>query len=293
MDQTFSAKLEFILKALSLSRGQLAAELGIDKSAVGRWVTGTVLPSTHSLSRLTSLLATRIEGFAILDWDQSIEDLGERLGVGSRGVPGPKVASLLDSLPSGLVAEVLDTTARRAEAYEGFFRSTRPYALNPGRFLHDQVMIRRDDNGLLRFVLGTGGVFVHGLIMPQQTQLFIVASEQTSGAFAFGILNGVNTRQAGMLDGIILNCALDSGRTPTASAVVLERIADLTGERAADDARFHEAAHRDPMAPNGSVPDALARHLVRDIGPTPLAAGGDWLLRLPITRSLAGGLPVG
>ena len=293
MAQTFPAKLEFILKALSLSRGQLAADLGIDKSAVGRWITGAVAPSTHSLSRLTSLLATRIEGFTILDWDQSLEALGERLGVSSRGVSGAKAAGLLDSLPSGLLAEVLDTTARRADAYEGFFRSTRPYALNPGRFLHDQVMIRRDDNGLLRFAMGTGGVFVRGLIMPQQTQLFIVGSEQTSGAFAFGILNGVNTRQAGMLDGLILNCALDNGRTPTACAVVLERVGDLTGDSEADEARFQDAAQRDPIAPKGSVPDALARHLVRDIGPTPLSAGGDWLPRLPIARSMAGGLPVG
>ena len=33
-------KLEFVLKALSMSRGRLAAQLGVDKSAVGRWVTG-------------------------------------------------------------------------------------------------------------------------------------------------------------------------------------------------------------------------------------------------------------
>jgi hypothetical protein len=47
------------------------------------------------------------------------------------------------------------------------------------------------------------------------------------------------------------------------------------------------------VAPEGSVPEPLARHLVRDIGPASLAAGGDWLLAMPIARSLSRGLPPG
>mgnify|MGYP000007444798 CR=1 FL=1 len=36
-------------------RGRLAADLGVDKSVVGRWATGAVRPSDHNLSRLTAL----------------------------------------------------------------------------------------------------------------------------------------------------------------------------------------------------------------------------------------------
>lgn len=36
MENAFRDKLGLVLKALSISRGQLAAELGVDKSAVGR-----------------------------------------------------------------------------------------------------------------------------------------------------------------------------------------------------------------------------------------------------------------
>jgi DNA-binding transcriptional regulator YiaG len=45
MSEPFSAKLSLVLKVFSMSRGRLAADLGIDKSVVGRWVTGAVKPS--------------------------------------------------------------------------------------------------------------------------------------------------------------------------------------------------------------------------------------------------------
>ncbi len=69
MPQTFAAKLEFALKVLSMSRGRLAAEVGVDKSVVGRWVRGAVRPSADDLARLTALVAERAPGVTVLDWD--------------------------------------------------------------------------------------------------------------------------------------------------------------------------------------------------------------------------------
>jgi hypothetical protein len=200
---------------------------------------------------------------------------------------------LAATLPAALVNELLDTTAMRAGTYEGFYRSTRPFAQFPGQFIHDHIMIRRDESGVLRFTMGTGNVFVKGWVLRQQNQLFIIAAEQTSGALGFGILNGVNTPEAGAMDGIVLNCSLDAGRTPTASAIYVERIGELSDDCAADDARIGALGAQVPVAPEGSVPEHLARHLVRDIGPASLAAGGDWLLTMPIARSLSRGLPPG
>ena len=37
MSEPFSARLALALKALSLSRGRLAADLAVDKSVVSRW----------------------------------------------------------------------------------------------------------------------------------------------------------------------------------------------------------------------------------------------------------------
>jgi hypothetical protein len=43
MAEPFCRKLELVLKALSTSRGRLAADLGVDKSIVGRWVSRTAI----------------------------------------------------------------------------------------------------------------------------------------------------------------------------------------------------------------------------------------------------------
>jgi transcriptional regulator with XRE-family HTH domain len=289
VSEPFHQKLSLALKALSISRAALAAGLGIDKSVVGRWVSGQRLPSAHNLSRLSAYIANRVGGFTALDWERPISGLAPLLGA------NPEVAQQManhqgDALSLPLVAESRATTARRGGAYEGIFRSTRPYAQHPGRFMHDIILIRRDGLGDMRFLMVNSGVRVEGIVLLLQNQLFVVSAEQTSGAFAFAILNGVNTVQAGAMDGLMLWCSLDSERTPTASALLLERIGDLTDDAAADDAKLAELAKADPIAPDGSVPDHIIAHLTRDVGPSQIPAGGDWLLALPLSRSLARGL---
>ena len=290
MSQPFAAKLDFMLKALSATRGRLAADLSVDKSIVGRWLAGTVNPSPHSLSKITAWVASRVTGFSTLDWERSIDSLAELLGVAPDTAMRSDSPNPAPALRLPLIAEILQTTARRAESYEGFYRSTRPYASRPGRYFHDQMMLRVDDQGLLRFDMASGGVFVEGWALLLQNQLFVVASELTSGSMGFGIFNGVNTLRAGVIDGVLLNCALDIGRTPTAALVIFERTGNLSGDPALDDERFAEMAKLDSLAPEGSVPEHIQRHLARDVGPAQLALGGDWLLRLPLARSMAAGL---
>jgi len=284
----FSDKFTLTLKALCLSRGRLAADLGVDKSIVGRWATGVVTPSSHNLARLTALLAERAPGFTLLDWERSLPDLAARLGADPAAV-APAEPPSPSGLPLPILEQVVSTSAVRGAAYEGFFRSTRPYVLSPGRFLHDYGMIRRDPTGLLQLRMGTGGTFCEGWMMPLQNQLICVAADVTSGAMVFGIFNGVAAPKAEVLDGLAMGSALDVGRTPTAFVMMFERIEDLSGDRDADDARFLELAARDPLAPEGSVSPELQAHLVRDIGPAQLPLGGDWLLQMPLIRSLARG----
>lgn len=283
----FSDKFTLALKALSLSRGRLAADLGVDKSVVGRWATGVMTPSAHNMSRLTALIAGRVPHFTLLDWDRGLADFAALMGADPAAIPG--LATPPSGLPLAILDQVRGTTALRGAAYEGFFRSTRPYVLNPGRFLHDHGMIRRDASGLLQLRMGTGGTFCEGWMLPLHNQIVCVAADVTSGAMVFGIFNGVATPKAEILDGLAMGSALDVGRTPTAFVMMFERIGDLSGDREADEARFLELAARDPMAPEGSIPQALQDHLVRDIGPAQLALGGDLLLQMPLMRSLARG----
>ena len=287
MPSALAPKLELVLKALSMSRGQLAAELGIDKSAVGRWISGTAVPTAHNLSRLTAIVRARIEGFTNLDWDRDLDGLAAAVGVappgGANGGPNGGIR-----LP--LMVESLATTRLRGGAYEGFFQTTRPYAQQPGKFVHDQLMVRPDASGFLHLDMFAGGVSVEGWVMLMQNQLFVSAAELTSGAFVYAIMNGVSTLVAGLIDGIFLFCALDPGRTPTATAAVMERVGDLSGDAEADKARFEAMKTKPSIAPEGSVPEAVRAHLVRDIGPGALNAGGDWLLRMPLSRTMARGI---
>jgi len=186
MSQPFAKKLELVLKVLSMSRARLAADLGVDKSVVGRWVSGAVQPSAHNLSLLSALIAERIPGFTTLDWDRALPAFADLLGADLEGVADPGLAPRLAGLPLPQMDLFLAATALRGEAYEGFFRSTRPYVLAPGKFVHDHGMIRRDANGLLRLKIGTGGTVVEGWMLPHGNQLFAIAIDLTSGAVLFG-----------------------------------------------------------------------------------------------------------
>nr|MEA2798654.1 hypothetical protein [Phenylobacterium sp.] len=287
MSGSFAKKLELVLKVQSMSRGRLAADLGVDKSVVGRWVSGAVQPSAHNLSRLSGLIAERIAGFTALDWDRSLPAFGELLGVDLDGIAGN--AGAMRGLPIAQIDQFLAATALRGEAYEGFFRSTRPYLLAPGRFVHDHAMVRRDANGLLRLRIGSGGTSIEGWMLPFGNQIAAVCIDVTSGAVLFGLFNGVGTAQADVIDGLVLAPALDAGRTPTAHTIIFERLGDLSDDPEADDTRFAELAALDPLAPDASIPEALRAHLTGDFGPAQAAVGGDLFLRMPLSRSLARG----
>ena len=91
------------------------------------------------------------------------------------------------------------------------------------------------------------------------------------------------------MDHIHIARVLDAGRTPTATAMIFERVADLTNDPDADDQLFVQLAAGSPLAPEGSIPEAIRQHLTRDIGPVQAALGGDLLLRMPVSRSIARG----
>ncbi|HZZ31744.1 MAG TPA: helix-turn-helix transcriptional regulator [Phenylobacterium sp.] len=291
MSEPFATKLELVLKVLSMSRSRLAADLGVDKSVVGRWVSGAVQPSAHNLSLLSALIAQRIPGFNTLDWDRSLAAFAEFIGADLVAVAGhaPPPGSAVSGLPMVGMDQFLAATVQRGAAYEGFFRTTRPYILEPGRFIHDHAMVRIDPNGLLRLRIGAGGTIADGWILLAGNQLFAVTVDVISGAVLFGIFYGVASPKADVVDGLVLAPSLDVGRTPAAYPMLLERIEDLSGDVAEDDKRFLDLAARNPVAPKDSIPEAVRQHLSGDFGPVAAALGGDLLLRLPLIRSMSRG----
>jgi transcriptional regulator with XRE-family HTH domain len=281
---SFALKLDLALKALSMSRARMAADLAVDKSLVGRWAAGKVTPSAHNLARLTELIAARKPGFTMLDWDRDLDGFGSVLGV---EISSPTQA--FDWVPPAIFGDAVQGTALRGAAYEGIWRSTRPSSDLPGRFLHDHLLIRRAENGILSFRTGVEGVSYEGWALLLQHQLFSVAADRAHGTLLFSIFNGVARQKAQVLDGITLACLRDAGGSPAASSCMLERIGDLTGDEAEDDRRYEAAitAQGSPLAEDGSVPEAIRAHLTREADPASMGLGG--LLRMYFGQSMARG----
>lgn len=281
-----AAKLELALKALSMSRGRMAAELAVDKSLVGRWVAGKVTPSAHNLTRVTALIAELRPGFTLLDWDKDLVALAAALGIEPPAAPA---GGFIEWLPAEIIHEARQGTATRGLAYEGIWRSTRPSSDLPGRFLHDHLLIQRADNGLLSFRTGVEGVNYEGQALLLQNQLFSLAVDRAQGALLFGVFNGVARQKAQMLDGLTLACLRDAGGSPVASTCLLERIEDPSADAAADVRRYEAliAAQGTPLAAEGSIPDAVRSHLTREADPAAFGLGG--LLRMYFGQSMARG----
>jgi hypothetical protein len=294
--EAFPQKLDLVLKALSMSRGRLAAELGVDKSLVGRWASGAVTPSAHNLENLTRLVATKRAGFTMLDWDRDLSGVARVFGLDAalpsaeHHANGSPVLGL--RLPGLDIARMV--TERRAATYEGFWRSTRPSIAMPGKLFHDYGMIRRHSDGLLQFTMGGSGLLFDGWLLPIEGQLFAILFDNVGQTPVFLIFNGVALHRATQLDGLILAAALNSARTPSAYPVVLERLGDLTGDQAADDAHMAELQARDTNADEAQVGDDLRRHLIRDIGPAAVASGmGELYLLSSWATSLSRGTSSG
>ncbi len=292
----FSEKLDLVLKALSMSRGRLAADLGVDKSLVGRWASGAVTPSSHNLENLTRLVASKRDGFTMLDWDRDVDALARVFGL--EPANGHAVHTKANGHHVGLPLPGLDlvrmVTERRAATYEGFWRSTRPSIAMPGKIFHDYGMIRCGAEGLLEFKMGGSGLLFDGWMLPVEGQLFAILFDTVGQTPVFLIFNGVSLHKAVQLDGLILAAALNAARTPSAYPVVLTRLGDLSGDREADDEHFAELLQLDTAATDETAPEAMRQHLIRDIGPTAAAAGvGELFLLSSWANSLSQGLSSG
>ncbi len=283
----FPARLQLAMKALSISRGRLAVELALDKSVISRWLAGKHTPSGENLANLTALIEARRPGFSLLDWESDFETLSARLTVA--GPPPGPWGPLSGWLPDSVLQEARDITARRGEAYEGFWRTTRPAVGQPGRFIHDQVMIRQADNGFLTFRLAVEDMRFEGWTFPTQTQLFSIGADAPTGMFIFTIFNAVLRHRAEVMDGLALGIQRVGAGAPVANAVMMERTGDLTGDPAVDDEAYEASIPKDPFAPEGSIPQNIRERLLPDIGPRALAEGGPALLHMDFARSLSRG----
>lgn len=285
MSNSFGDRLTLALKVLSMSRGRLAAELEVDKSLVGRWASGTVRPSGHNLERLTRLLAEKLPGLTLLDWEREPADFAALFGVNLVSPPTDRPVGL--ELPAETLDAAYGSTRLRGEGYEGFWRAIHPAVIAPGRFFHEHGMIRLGDSGLLRFELGGPDVRYVGSMLPIEGQVFVIATDTVRHLPCYMIYNIVTTPKIVLMDGILLTAG-NAMRNPSAYPIVMERIGDLTGDKEADDAHAASLMRRPQFVQDEAlVSNAMRDHLIRDFGPTPAQTGGDLLLTATGTPHLA------
>ena len=288
----FGEKLNLVLKAFSLSRGRLAAELKVDKSLVGRWAAGTVTPSAHNLTSLTALIAKRVDGFSLLDWDLELAGLAARLGVDANVVAKaqPEQAESPVHFPQRLMDTARHETARRGAGFEGIWNATRLAFTRPGEFVRDAVMIRKQD-GILHMRWGNVAYECAGPLLQLAGQLHGILIDDSDDSILFCVLNGVNMPKVDVVDGLFMAIAKDGPQTPCAAACLLDRADTLTGDPAEDDRRYEAFKNSVYMWDSAQIPKPIYDHLVRDVGPRAFAEGGDLFLRAPLARSLSRGSP--
>lgn len=279
----FSDKFSLALNALSMSRGRLASELGVDKSLVARWASGAVKPSAYNLERLTHFLAGQRPGLTLLDWERDLDAFARVFGVTAPTAASAERAGL--DLPQQTLDAARAATDLTGAAYEGFWRATHPAGVAPGRFVHEHGMIRRGENGLLRFELGSSYVRYVGSVLPMEGHLFVFATDTVRWLPELMIFNVVPGPRVTLMDGLLLTAG-NALRNPSTYAIVMERIGDLSGDREVDDARAAELWAQRQFVDADEVPEPVRAHLVRDFGPSAAAQGGDLLLTAKAGPSL-------
>lgn len=283
MSDHFAKRLRLALDALSMSRGRLAAELGVDKSLVGRWASGTGGPSPLNREGLTRLIATKRPGFTLLDWERELADFAALFGVTIAEPP----ATPANGVPASLLQLVRPAGDADVTPYEGFWRTTHASLFEPGRFCQQHGMFRRAADGVLKFELGADGVRYGGVMFPIEGQLFAVVGDNVRNLPALMILNVVSMPKIVLLDGLLL-AASSSLRIPSAYTIIFERIGDLSGDPSRDDAHVADLMKRpEVLEDSDALPEIVRDHLLRDFGPEAASRGGELMLSAPLTRKLA------
>lgn len=285
----FAVLFRLALLALGLSKARAAALLAVDKSLVGRWAAGTVRPTEHNLTRITTLVSDHIEGFSLQDWSREPDDFARLVGIDPVLARSGAASSTVGGVTLTCVAQAREETERRGAGYEGFWRTTRPSVVMEGRLFHDYGMIRRGQSGLLEVTMGGAGLAFNGWALPLEGNLFMMLDSAVGFTPLFLLFRGVALPKVTQLDGLLLLATLDATRTPAALPILAECIGDLSGDVEADMAQCREMSQQDPFQDEADIDPGIRDYLLRDVGPQAARAGGDTFLMVSAARNLSRG----
>lgn len=243
---SFGARLDLALKSMNISRIQLAALVGVDKSLVGRWLSSQVVPTAHNLARISESLSKHKPGFNAILWQRPMPEFLAFLGVAE--APLPKAAPQSAPMLGGLRLLSLEMSARETAAnghvYTGLYVLLRQRFINNGIPVVDVIRIYLD-GAELKWEIDDGGNRTQGVGLLLRNKLHLLGESDTGrDGITLHILNGTGDLHAMVMDGVLASVAGDRFFTPSASKILLLRVAHPLEDAGADHARFLTASQR-------------------------------------------------
>lgn len=258
----FGARLKLTLKVISLSPAALASAVGVDKSVVSRWLSGKVVPSGHNLSRVSTEIARYRPGFSTLTFEAPADDFRAAIGLSAstapqQSTPDPNMLPI----PYQLVDDSRHEVARRGDEYFGHYDLYYWSFTQPGRIVRMAVMLR-PALGLIEARYGAKGFEFRGWALLLLNRLYFQLAELRHEAMLFMVTNAGQQPNAALISGIILG-PCDGTLQPTASPILLRRVADISGDTPADDTEFERRSSLDPFSRGDTMPVAVSALLTR------------------------------
>lgn len=259
----FAENLRLVMSRLNLSRVELAHRLGIDKSAVRRWVLGSSQPTGVNLTVLTDLVAAEVPAFNRDTWRAPSLELAAILAGEVPRPEAPKVAP--DVAPLAILPRLASQAGERdpvaLSRHGGLWVMVAVAGAMAGQRLTFCSAVMFDLHaGRLRARFSDGGAGISNAQGPaflSDNRLWIVAEREPGGSDAvMMLLDSTPGPNAMIIDGLYMTRALTTGE-PVAGRCVMFRLADLSGDTQADEAAFEAAARRAGELSVFKLPEAL------------------------------------
>lgn len=271
----FADKIGILLERLNWSRSGLAQRVGVDKSVSQRWVSGKIQPGAASLVALTTAIAEVLPGFTRADWRLPLPVFATRY---ARGMEAPAPA---------LLPRLAGAGADGAARYGGLWllvHASVQTPEQPGIVGYLASIAPRDGVLWLAAQGGLHGTWrADGPLIALHHLLYMILEDEVQGdSLAFGVLNGVTTGRAMVIDGIGSSSA-SSLRGPVAAT----RLIGLRLDDAPDPAWKAEALRRLAWENGRGLAQVLPASLVGQFVMGPTAQQRAMVLTVGMGSSLA------
>ncbi len=269
-----AGRLKLALKVVNLSPGGLGLAVGVDKSVVSRWLSGKVMPNGHNMSRIAAEITRHRPGFSALMFEASSADFLAALGLAPTDAM-PQGDGLL--LPHGALDTARRETARRGAEYFGHYAMYYWSFSFPGRIARMALMLRPSER-LIEARYGANDFEFRGWALLMMNRLYIQFVEKRYEAMAFLVTNSGQQPQTQRMTGMLMGPS-DRLMSPTASAVLMLREGDVTGDDARDEIEFRRRQDFDPMAAGDAAPPEVRAALLSQVEAVSVAEGRIALLQ--------------